>query len=151
MWKAFRELEAIGWIGSARPRLYSIQASGCAPIVRAFERGESSAEPFPNPVTFAAGLRVPRAIGDFLILEAVRASGGSAIAVDDEAIAAAWTEIGRAEGIFAAPEGAAAWAGLKELIARGEVRPGERIVLFNTGSGLKYAGSWPDSNGPPPS
>lgn len=142
MWKAFDELETLGWIGEARPRLYSIQAAGCAPIVRAFESGASSAEPFPDPKTFASGLRVPRAIGDFLILDAVRKSGGIALAVDDDAIHLAWREIGRAEGLFVAPEGAAVWAGLKELLGAGRVRPDERVVLFNTGTGLTYADSW---------
>ncbi|HEX7880027.1 MAG TPA: threonine synthase [Candidatus Eisenbacteria bacterium] len=143
MWKAFDEMEALGWIDSRRPRLYSIQAAGCAPIVRAFEAGAGSAEPFPSPHTFASGLRVPRAVGDFLILRAVRETGGLAVAVDDEAIRRAWREIGVAEGIFAAPEGAATWAGLGKLLAMGHVRPDERIVLFNTGTGLKYAEAWP--------
>jgi threonine synthase len=142
MWKAFDELEALGWIDSRRPRLYSIQAAGCAPIVRAFEAGADSAEPFPEPHTFASGLRVPRAVGDFLILRAVRETGGLAVAVDDAAIRHAWREMGASEGLFAAPEGAATWAGLKHLLHMGHVKPSERIVIFNTGTGLKYAEAW---------
>lgn len=142
MWKAFDELEELGWINEKRPRLYSIQAAGCAPIVQAFESGASSADPFPDPSTFVSGLRVPRAIGDFLILDAVRKSGGIALAVTDDDTRLAWREIGRAEGLFAAPEGAAVWAGLKRLVGAGHVRTGERIVLFNTGTGLTYADSW---------
>jgi threonine synthase len=145
MWKAFDEMEALGWIDGRRPRLYSIQAAGCAPIVRAFEAGADVAEPFPGPHTFASGLRVPRAVGDFLILRAIRATGGLAIAVDDDAIRRAWRDLGAAEGIFTAPEGAATWAGLVSLLERGHVRAGERIVLFNTGTGLTYADSWPEA------
>ena len=148
MWKAFDELEALGWIGTSRPRLYAIQAAGCAPIVRAFEAGATIAEPVPAPVTFASGLRVPRAIGDFLILSAVRASGGIALAVEDDDIRTAWREIGRAEGLFAAPEGAAVWAGLKQLLRSGHVRKDERVVLFNTGTGLTYADAWESGSTP---
>lgn len=145
MWKAFEELEALGWIPAGhRPRLYSIQACGCAPIVKAFHAGENSAAPCPEPRTFASGLRVPRAIGDFLILAALRESGGGAVAVSDAEIHAAWLEIGRLEGVFAAPEGAATWAGLKHLIRSGQVHSDETIVLFNTGTGLKYAESIDD-------
>jgi threonine synthase len=139
MWKAFHEMEALGWIGSARPKLYSVQASGCAPIVRAFEQGHDRAEPETAPQTFASGLRVPRAIGDALILKALRESGGGAVAVSDDDIRSAWHEIGRAEGIFCAPEGAATWAALKRLVSEGVVRSAEKVVLFNTGTGLKYA------------
>src|SRR5512140_1092787 len=110
MWKAFEEMEALGWIDSRRPRLYSIQAAGCAPIVRAFEAGQATAEPVTNPHTLASGLRVPGAIGDFLILSALRESRGGAVAVTDDEILEAWGEMGRLEGIFAAPEGAATWA-----------------------------------------
>lgn len=143
MWKAFEELEMLGWIEPGRrPRLYSVQAAGCAPIVAAFASGADSAASFPNPRTFASGLRVPRAIGDFLILNALRESGGGAVAVTDEEIRTAWHEIGRVEGLFAAPEGAATWAGLRRLLAEGSVRSDESIVLFNTGTGLKYADSF---------
>jgi threonine synthase len=142
MWKAFDELEALGWISDKRPRLYSIQTAGCAPIVRAFESGALSAEPFPDPRTFVSGLRVPQSIGDFLVLEAVRKSGGIALTVTDEAVHQAWHEMSRNEGLFAAPEGAAVWAGLNRLLKVGHVHARERIVLFNTGTGLTYADSW---------
>lgn len=141
MWKAFEELEALGWIGPRRPRLYSVQAAGCAPIVDAFEAGLDAAPPCVAPHTFISGLRVPRAIADFLILRALRASGGGALAVTDEEARAGWLEMGRQEGVFAAPEGAAAWVGLKKLVARGAVAADDRVVLFNTGTGLKYAES----------
>ncbi len=139
MWKAFSEMEALGWIGPGRPRMYSIQAAGCAPIVRAFEQGLDAAESFPSPHTFASGLRVPSAIGDALILEALRKSGGGAVAVSDEEIRSAWRKTGPGDGIFMAPEGAAVWAGLEKLVESGCVGKEERIVFFNTGTGLKYA------------
>ena len=138
MWKAFAEMEQLGWIGSARPRMVSVQAAGCAPIVRAFERGDEVAAPWQNATTIADGLRVPRAIGDFLILQAIRESGGTALAVTDDEIRAAMFEIGRAEGIFAAPEAAATLAALRHLRGSGFIGPDERVVLFLTGSGLKY-------------
>ncbi|MGD9590178.1 MAG: threonine synthase [Pyrinomonadaceae bacterium] len=138
MWKAFDEMEAMGWIGPDRPRMVSVQSATCAPIVRAFEAGERFADEFENAATVASGLRVPKAIGDFLILDAVRASGGTAIAVTDEELVAAVGEIGAAEGIFAAPEGAACLPALRKLIERGEVREGDEVVIFNTGSGVKY-------------
>lgn len=138
MWKAFDEMEQMGWIGSKRPRMVSVQSSTCAPIVRAFEKGERFADEFENAATIAAGLRVPKAIGDFLILDAIRASGGTAIAVDDAELIAAVGEIGAATGIFAAPEGAACLSALKKLIDNGDVNEGESVVLFNTGSGIKY-------------
>src|SRR5437867_3642140 len=138
MWKAFDEMEALGWIGPGRPRMISVQAAGCAPIVRAFEAGEESAVEVADAHTVAAGLRVPRAIGDFLILSAVRASGGTAIAVSDEALVEGVREVASAEGIFAAPEGGACVAALAELAARGEVGRDERVVVFNTGTGVKY-------------
>ena len=138
MWKAFEEMEAMGWIGSKRPRMVTVQPTGCAPIVRAFEEGERHAEEFPNAATAASGLRVPKAIGDFLILDALRESGGAAIAVSDEELLAAIREIGAAEGVFVAPEGAACLPALRELVERGEVKPDERVVLFNTGAGVKY-------------
>ena len=138
MWKAFDEMEQMGWIGPQRPRMVTVQASGCAPIVRAFEEGKRFADEFPNAETVASGLRVPKAIGDFLILDAIRASKGTALAVTDEELIAATREIGAAEGVFCAPEGAACLPALKKLLAAGEVETSERIVLFNTGAGVKY-------------
>jgi threonine synthase len=138
MWKAFDEMEQMGWIGPKRPRMVTVQASGCAPIVRAFQDGTRHAEEFQNAATVAAGLRVPKAIGDFLILDALRASGGTAVDVTDEELIAAVGEIGAAEGVFCAPEGAACLPALRKLMDRGEVKASERIVLFNTGAGVKY-------------
>jgi threonine synthase len=138
MWKAFDEMEALGWIGSKRPRMVTVQSSGCAPIVRAFEEGKRHAEEFENAATIASGLRVPKAIGDFLILDALRDSKGAAVTVSDEELLAAVGEIGAAEGVFTAPEGAACLPALRKLIERGEVSGDERIVLFNTGAGVKY-------------
>ena len=138
MWKAFDEMEKLGWIGPERPRMVTVQAAGCAPIVRAFEEGKRFAEEFPNAATIASGLRVPRAIGDFLILDALRESGGTAIAVTDEELIAATREIGAAEGLFCAPEGAACLPALRKMIEAGQVKPEERVVLFNTGAGVKY-------------
>jgi threonine synthase len=142
MWKAFDEMERMGWIRGKRPRMVTVQAEGCAPIVRAFEEGHRFADEFPNAATTASGLRVPKAIGDFLILDALRASGGTAISVTDEELIAAVREIGAVEGIFCAPEGAACLPALKKLIASGEVNKRERVVLFNTGSGVKYMESF---------
>ncbi|MFL6211210.1 MAG: threonine synthase [Pyrinomonadaceae bacterium] len=142
MWKAFDEMEQIGWIDSKRPRMVTVQAAGCAPIVRAFEQGERFAAEFPNAATTASGLRVPKAIGDFLILDALRASGGTAVAVTDEELIAATREIGAAEGLFCAPEGAACLPALQQLLAAGKVNRDERIVLFNTGAGVKYLESY---------
>jgi threonine synthase len=142
MWKAFDEMEQMGWIGSKRPRMVTVQAAGCAPIVRAFEEGKRFADEFPNAHTTASGLRVPRAIGDFLIIDALRASGGTAIAVTDEQLIEATKEIGSAEGIFCAPEGAACLPALRKLMHDGAVKPDERVVLFNTGSGVKYIESF---------
>ncbi len=138
MWKAFDEMEEMGWIDSKRPRMVTVQSEGCAPIVTAFEKGERFADMFPNAATVASGLRVPKAIGDFLILDAINASGGSAIAVSDAELIAAVREIGAAEGVFAAPEGGACLPALRTLLGRGEVQRDERVVLFNTGSGTKY-------------
>lgn len=138
MWKAFDEMERLGWIGSQRPKMISVQASGCAPIVRAWEQGTEYAEPWAGAHTYASGLRVPRAVGDFLILDAVRASGGAAIAVDDDAMRA-WTPVvGADTGIFCAPEGAATAVAAARLRQSGVIRPDDEVVLFNTGSGLKY-------------
>ncbi len=146
MWKAFDELERLGWIDGHRPRMVSVQATGCAPIVRAFERGDEAASPWTDARTIADGLRVPRAIGDVLVLEALRRSQGAAVAVDDAAMLDGVRRLGRTEGIFAAPEGGATVAALERLLASGVVRRDERVVLFNTGGGHKYAsrmaGGW---------
>jgi threonine synthase len=138
MWKAFAELEALGWIGKKRPRMVVVQASGCAPMVKAWEAGEEHAPRWQDAHTFAAGIRVPQAVGDFLILRAVRDSGGFATAVDDEAIMRAWREVAAEEGLLLCPEGAATYAAYKQAIAEGRVGPGERAVLFNCATGLKY-------------
>ena len=138
MWKAFDEMERLGWIDARRPRMVSVQAAGCAPIVHAFATGASRGAEIPRPHTLAAGLRVPAAIGDFLMLDILRKSDGTAVSVSDEELLAAVGEIGAAEGIFPAPEGAACLPALKRLLQRGAVKRDERVVLFNTGSGLKY-------------
>jgi threonine synthase len=138
MWKAFDEMERMGWIGAQRPRMFSIQASGCQPIVRAFIAGEKIAAEHVGATTKASGLRVPKAIGDFIMLDILRNSNGGAVAVTDDEMIAAVREVGAAEGLFAAPEGAATYAGLKRLLANGTVRREESIVLFNTGAGVKY-------------
>jgi threonine synthase len=138
MWKAFDEMERLGWIGSERPRMVTVQAAGCAPIVRAWENGDDFAAPWEGAATYASGLRVPRAVGDFLILRAIRESGGAAVAVTDEEMRE-WTPIvGAATGIFCAPEGAATAAALPRLREMGIAGPGDEVLLFNTGSGLKY-------------
>lgn len=138
MWKAFEEMEALGWVGAKRPKMIVVQASGCAPVVRAFERGESQVEFWENAHTAASGLRVPKPLGDRLMLDAVRASGGTAIAVTDEEMLDAGLELGSTEGMFAAPEGAACVAAARTLVSNGFLRSDERIVLYNTGAGLKY-------------
>jgi threonine synthase len=138
MWKAFAELEALGWIGKKRPRMVVVQASGCAPMVRAWEAGEEHAPRWPDAHTFAAGIRVPQAVGDFLILRAVRDSGGFATAVDDGTIMQAWHEVAAEEGLLLCPEGAATYAAYKQAVADGRVGQGERAVLFNCATGLKY-------------
>jgi threonine synthase len=140
MWKAFDEMERLGWIGPERPRMVSVQAADCAPIVRAWERGEETAEPWQNARTYASGLRVPRAVGDFLILRAIRESRGAAIAVTDDEMRDAVRLMGRTTGIFAAPEGGAVVVAARRLLESGTIRPDEEVVLFNTGSGLKYTG-----------
>ena len=139
MWKAFAEMEELGWIDSRRPRMISVQASGCAPIVRAFESGTSHAEPWTNAETIAGGLRVPSAIGDYLVLQAIRESGGTAVAVPDDEIVAAMHETTRREGVFVSTEAAATVAGLRRLVREGRVDPDAEIVLFLTGSGLLNA------------
>src|SRR5881398_2724928 len=138
MWKAFDEMETLAWIGSKRPRMFTIQASGCAPIVRAFETGEKFAAEFPNAHTVASGLRVPKAVGDFLMLQILRESKGGAIAVDDDEMIRAVREVGSQEGLFVAPESAACFAAIKKLRASGKIDIGQHVVIFNTGSGIKY-------------
>jgi threonine synthase len=138
MWKAFAEMEKLGWIGGRRPKMIAVQAEGCAPVARAYRENEPRSRFFENAHTLAAGLRVPQPLGDFLMLEAVRASGGTFIAVSDDEILDAGIELASTEGIYAAPEGAACVAGLKKLIENGFLTPADRIVLYNTGSGLKY-------------
>ena len=147
MWKAFDEMEALGWVGPKRPRMVSVQSEGCAPVVRAFAEGKRFADEFENAATVASGLRVPKAVGDFLILDALRASRGAAVAVSDEELMAAVGEVGAAEGLFVAPEGAACLPALRKLIERGEVSKDERVVLFNTGAGVKYLESFVDGSG----
>jgi threonine synthase len=142
MWKAFAEMEALGWISHERPKMIAVQAAGCQPVVRAFEAGADSCRFFENASTLASGLRVPKPLGDFLILEAIRKSRGTAIAVDDDEILDAGLELAATEGIFAAPEGAACVAALRRLLASGFLSASERIVIFNTGSGLKYLESY---------
>jgi threonine synthase len=138
MWKAFDELEAIGWLDAKRPRMVAVQAAGCAPIVRAYEQGAEHAEPWEGAHTVAAGIRVPAAVGDFLILRAVRESGGFAIAVDDAAIEQARAEVATSEGLLLCPEGAATYAACKAALADGQIGRDEQVVLFNCASGLKY-------------
>lgn len=137
MWKAFDEMEQLGWVGSKRPKMISVQAEGCAPIVKAFHDGTRHADLWPNAHTLAPGIRVPVAIADYLMLDAMRASGGTGVMVSDEEIMEAMHEMARLEGVFAAPEGAATYSGYKKLMESGFLKPEERIVLFNTGSGLK--------------
>jgi threonine synthase len=138
MWKAFDELEQLGWIGVRRPKMIAVQAAGCQPIVRAFEQGAERSEFWQNASTIAAGLRVPKPLGDVLILNILRESAGSAIAISDEDILDAGRELASLEGIFAAPEGAACVAAARKLIASQFLKPTDRMVLYNTGSGLKY-------------
>jgi len=152
MWKAFDELERLGWIGSKRPRMYAVQASGCAPIVRAFEAGEEHAERWEDAATVAAGIRVPRAVGDFLILRAVRESGGRALAVGDPAILAAVDACARQDGLLLCPEGGATLAAYLQALRDGIVDAEEKAVLFNCATGLKYpmppADAWLDRSAP---
>ena len=138
MWKAFDEMEELGWIKSDRPRMVSVQSSGCAPIVKAWDEGKSSAEFWPNASTLAAGLRVPKPYGEYLILDILKKSGGVAVAVSDDEIMDALRHWARVEGIFAAPEGAAALAAYRKLRDKGFFAPEDTVILFNTGSGLKY-------------
>jgi threonine synthase len=138
MWKAFDEMEQMGWIGSKRPKMIAVQVEGCQPVVRAFEQGTPRSEFWQNAHTVASGLRVPKPLGDFLVLNAVRDSGGTAIAVSDEEMLDAGIEMASLEGMFAAPEGAACVSALGKLLASGFLKRDERIVIYNTGSGLKY-------------
>jgi threonine synthase len=138
MWKAFGEMEELGWISAKRPKMIAVQTAGCQPVVRAFERGESRCEFWENAHTVAAGLRVPKPLGDALMLDAIRKSGGTAIAVSDEELLDASLELGADQGIFPAPEGGACVAALQKLLANGFLKAEERIVLYNTGAGLKY-------------
>ena len=138
MWKAFDELEALGWIGSERPRMFAVQASGCAPIVRAWEDGVEHAERWEDAQTIAMGIRVPKAVGDFLILRAVRESGGRAIAVDDADTLAALDDCGKRDGLLLCPEGAATLAAWRRAVAEGWIDEGDEAVLFNCATGLKY-------------
>lgn len=142
MCKAFEEMETMGWIGKKRPRMVVVQATGCAPIVEAFERGAKSADFWENAATIASGLRVPKALGDFLILAGVRETGGTALAVSDREMLEAGKELASQEGIFAAPEGAATVVAAAKLAERGWIKRKERVVLFNTGCGYKYAEAW---------
>ena len=138
MWKAFEEMERLGWIGGRRPKMIAVQAEGCQPVVRAFEENEPLCRFYENAHTVAAGLRVPKPLGDFLVLNAVRQSGGTALAVSDDALLEAGVRLASDEGIYAAPEGAACVAALEKLLASGFLKRTDRIVLYNTGSGLKY-------------
>jgi len=140
MWKAFDEMEELGWIekGSKRPKMYALQAAGCAPVAKAFEEGKHVSEFFQNAATFAAGLRVPKPYGDAIILDILEASGGKALAYTDKQILASILDYARHEGIFLSPEGAAATAAYDALLASGELTPDDKVVLFNTGAGLKY-------------
>jgi len=138
MWKAFTELEALGWIGPARPKMFAVQAEGCAPIVRAFNEGSEFAEPWKDAHTVAAGIRVPAAVGDFLILRAVRESGGAALAVSDAAIDQARSDVAEREGTLLCPEGAATVAAWRDACAQGLIGAGDRSLLFNCATGLKY-------------
>jgi len=138
MWKAFGELGELGWIGARRPRMVVVQSTGCAPIVRAFESGSDHAEPWADARTIASGIRVPAAIGDYLILRAVRESGGTAVSVTDDEINDAQRTLGRLTGINAAPEGAATFAAISHMLTSGFLGGDERVVLFNTGTGMKY-------------
>ncbi|MGB7023671.1 MAG: threonine synthase, partial [Candidatus Acidiferrales bacterium] len=142
MWKAFEEMEAMGWIGSARPRMVTVQAAGCAPIVDAFEKGADSAPMWPNAATIASGLRVPKAIGDFLILQAIRESKGTALAASDDEILSTSKELAAKEGIYAAPEGGATVVAARKLAEKKWIKPDDTVVLFNTGCGYKYNEAW---------
>lgn len=138
MWKAFEEMEALGWIGSKRPKMIAVQAVGCAPLVRAFEAGDRHATRWENAHTMAAGIRVPQAVGDFMVLDAVRASNGKAVAVAEEAIVEAVSQVGSAEGLLVCPEAAAGFAALQQGVTEGWILPDDQVVIINSGNGLKY-------------
>ena len=142
MWKAFAELEQLGWIGAKRPKMISVQAAGCQPIVRAFEQNAEFSEFWNGAVTLASGLRVPKALGDFLTLRAVRESAGTAVAVSDSDMMHACEELATLEGLFVAPEGGACIAALKKLRQSGFLTKSDRILIYNTGSGYKYMEAW---------
>jgi threonine synthase len=138
MWKAFEEMEALGWIGAERPKMITVQAAGCAPIVKAWEEGREASEIWPNAATLASGLRVPKPYGDYLILDVLKKSKGAAVSATDEEIVEAARHWAKVEGVFAAPEGAASLVAYRKLRASGFFKPEDSVVLFNTGSGLKY-------------
>jgi threonine synthase len=138
MWKAFEEMEALGWIGSERPKMIVVQSAGCAPVVKAWDEGKASSEMWTNATTLASGLRVPKPYGDYLILDILKKSKGTAVSATDEEILEATRHWSKVEGIFAAPEGAACLVAYRKLVANGFFKPGDTVVLFNTGSGLKY-------------
>ena len=138
MWKAFEEMEALGWVTGARPKMIAVQAAGCAPVARAYEQHENASVMWQNAHTLASGLRVPKPYGDYIILDVVRASAGMVIAVSDAEIMTALTSWGAREGLFFSPEGAAAMAAYEKLLANGFLKPSDRVVLFDTGSGNKY-------------
>src|ERR1700684_1657799 len=142
MCKAFDEMQTMGWIGAERPRMVSVQATGCAPIVEAFDKGASASEFFQNAATIASGLRVPKAIGDFIMLADIKTTHGIAIAVTDEEMLSTGRELARLEGMYAAPEGAATVVAAQKLAKRGWIRPDDTVVLFNTGTGYKYSEAW---------
>ena len=150
MWKAFDELEQIGWIDAKRPKMIAIQAAGCAPIVRAFDDGAEASQFWKGASTLAAGLRVPKAIGDFLVLQAVRESGGTCLAVTDQQLLAAGRSLAETEGMFVAPEGAACFAALEQLLQNGFLDKDDEIVIYNTGTGLKYLDNWATQFPPEP-
>jgi len=143
MWKAFSELQQLGWIDEHRPRMVSVQSTGCAPIVKAFKEGKEESEMWEGASTIASGLRVPKALGDFLILRAIRESGGEAVAVSDEEMLEDTKLMAREEGIFPCPEGAATLSALRYLVEEGSIDRSDKVVLFNTGSGLKYTELFP--------
>jgi threonine synthase len=144
MWKAFEEMEQLGWVKPGnrrpqrRPKMIAVQAAGCAPVARAYDQGADASVMWQDAATFAAGLRVPKPYGDYILLDIVRASGGTTLAVDDEAMLASILDWARHEGIFLSPEGAAVTAAYDVLLANGFLQPSDRVVLFNTGAGLKY-------------
>ena len=142
MWKAFDELEQLGWIGPKRPKMIAVQAEGCPPIVRAFENKAEFSDFYNNASTIASGLRVPKALGDFLVLNAVRESGGTAVGVSDDEIMKGCEALAASEGLFVAPEGGACIAALKKLRDREFLRKNDRILIYNTGSGYKYIDVW---------